>query len=112
MPIEVPAGRLGLTPMEVKIFRRYHKLAEVTVDAKGGLLDLLRGALADLDGLRGHEWRVRYVLHARSLPVVVPYPTNPLHDLCREYGLEHATVLAIGHHACASGLLSIDVAGR
>jgi 3-oxoacyl-[acyl-carrier-protein] synthase-3 len=112
VPIEEPAGRLGLTPMEVKIFRRYHKLDKVTVDPDGGLLELLRGALGDLDGLRGHERRVRYVLHARSLPVVVPYPANPLRDLCREYGLEHAATLAVGHHACASGLLTIDVAGR
>ena len=30
----------------------------------------------NLEALRGNEHRVRYVLHARSFPVVVPYPVN------------------------------------
>ncbi len=112
VPIEEPAERLGLTEMQVRIFRRYHKLAEVAQDPDGDLLDLLRGALAGLDGLRGREERVRYVLHARAFPVVVPYPMNPARDLCGEYGLGHAASFTVSHHACASGLLAIDVAGR
>jgi len=51
-------------------------------------------------------------VHARSFPVVVPYPIDPVGELCREFGLRHANVLAIGQHACASGLLAIDAAGR
>jgi 3-oxoacyl-[acyl-carrier-protein] synthase III len=112
VPIEERAARLGLTPMQAKVFRRYHKQSEVRIEPEGGLADLLRGALADLDGLRGNEQQVRYVLHARSFPVVTPYPIDPLRELCLEYGLGHAVRFAVGQHACASGLLSIDVAGR
>ncbi|SHM35266.1 3-oxoacyl-[acyl-carrier-protein] synthase III C-terminal domain-containing protein [Actinacidiphila paucisporea] len=110
--IEEVAGRLGLSGMQAKIFRRYHKLGEVALDPHGGLADLLRGALRRLDGLRGQEHRVRYVLHARTFPTVVPYPHDPVGELCEEFGLGHAAVFAVGHHACASGLLAVDAAGR
>lgn len=110
--IEEPAGRLGLTAMQVKVFRRYHGLAEVARDPDGDLLDLLRGALDRLPELRGRERQVRYVLHARSLPTVVPCPYDPVRQVCEEYGLGHAVVLSLGHHACASGLLAVDAAGR
>jgi len=112
VPIEDLADLFGLTPMQTKVFRRYHKLGTVSRDPGGTLLDLLRGALDDLDALPGNEQRVRYVIHARTFPVVTPYPLNPLRELCRERGLEHAETFAVGHHACASGLLAIDVAGR
>ncbi|MCX5215065.1 3-oxoacyl-ACP synthase [Kitasatospora sp. NBC_00240] len=111
-PIEDLAEEFGLSPMQIKIFRRYHKLGEVARDPHGTLLDLLRGAVAGLPALRGREHQVRYVLHARTLPTVVPYPHNPVQELCRELGLDRATVFAVGHHACASGLLAIDAAGR
>lgn len=112
VPIEEPAERLGLSAMQVKIFRRYHRLGEVARDPHGGLLDLLRGAVAGLDALRGREHRVRYVLHARTFPTVVPHPHSPVRELCEEIGLGHAAVFAVGHHACASGLLAVETAGR
>lgn len=112
VPIEQLAVRLELSPTQVKVFRRYHELAEIRLAPRADLLDLLLAATSKLDALRGNEHRVRYVLHARSFPVVVPYPTNPLHDLCRRLGLDHATAFAVSHHACASGLLAIDLAGR
>ena len=112
VPIEDLADRFGLTPMQIKIFRRYHKLGEVARDPDGSLLDLLRGAAAGLTELPGQEHRVRYVLHARTFPTVVPYPLDPVRELCRELGLGHATVFSVGHHACASGLLAVEAAGR
>jgi 3-oxoacyl-[acyl-carrier-protein] synthase-3 len=112
VPIEELAGPLALSPIQVRLFRRYHKLAEIRLDPEGSLLDLLLQATANLDGLAGHEQQIRYVLHARSFPVVVPYPVNPLHELCRRLGLGHALAFTVTHHACASGLLAIDVAGR
>ncbi|MFC1433740.1 3-oxoacyl-[acyl-carrier-protein] synthase III C-terminal domain-containing protein [Streptacidiphilus sp. N1-3] len=112
VPIEDLAEQFELSSMQMKIFRRYHKLGQVGRDPQGNLLDLLRGAVAGLDALRGQEHRVRYVLHARTFPTVVPYPHNPVHELCQELGLDRATVFAVGHHACASGLLAIDAAGR
>jgi len=112
MPVEDVAGQLGLTAMQVRLFRRFLGMAEIRLDQGGTLLDLLSAATARLDALRGHEHLVRYVLYARALPVVVPYPVNPVRDLCRAFGLDHAVSFTVSHHACASGLLAVDIAGR
>lgn len=112
MPIEAVAERFGLTEMQVKVFRRYHRLGEVACDPQGDLKDLLRGALSGLAGLAEAAPRVRYVLHARAFPVVAPYPHDPVREVCAEFGLGHAAFLAVGHHGCASGLLALDTAGR
>jgi 3-oxoacyl-[acyl-carrier-protein] synthase-3 len=112
VPIEDLADQLGLSPMQVKVFKRYHGLGTVCRDPGGTLLDLLLAATAALGALRGRERQVRYVLHARSMPVAVPYPLNPLHEMCRLLGLGHAITFTLTHQACATGLLAIDVAGR
>jgi 3-oxoacyl-[acyl-carrier-protein] synthase-3 len=46
------------------------------------------------------------------MPVVGPYPVNPLHEVCRALGLDHALAFTVTHQSCASGLLAIDMAGR
>jgi 3-oxoacyl-[acyl-carrier-protein] synthase III len=112
VPIEQLAGSLGLTEMQVKLFRRFHGLREVGRDPDLSLSDLLLKAAAGLDALRGQEHRVRYVLHARAMPVVAPYPVNPLHEVCRALGLEHALAFTVTQQSCASGLMAIDMAGR
>jgi 3-oxoacyl-[acyl-carrier-protein] synthase III len=111
VPVEDVAGQLGLTPMQVRLFRRYLGLAEIRLD-HGTLLDLLSAATSRLGELRGREHLVRYVLYARVMPVVAPYPVNPLRDLCRTFGLGHAVSFTVTHHACATGLLAVDIAGR
>ena len=112
VPIEDLAGSLGLTEMQVKLFRRFHGLREVGRDPDMSLSDLLMKAAAGLDALRGQEHRVRYVLYARAMPVVAPYPVNPLHEVCRALGLEHALAFTVTQQSCASGLMAIDMAGR
>jgi 3-oxoacyl-[acyl-carrier-protein] synthase-3 len=112
VPIEHLAGSLGLTEMQVKLFRRFHGLREVGRDPDMSLSDLLMKAAAGLDALRGQERRVRYVLYARAMPVVAPYPVNPLHEVCRALGLEHALAFTVTQQSCASGLMAIDMAGR
>ena len=112
IPIESLAGPLGLTDMQVKLFRRFHGLREVGRDPEASLYDLLMKAAAGLDALRGQEHRVRYVLYARTMPVVAPYPVNPLHEVCHALGLDHALAFTVTHQSCASGLLAIDMAGR
>lgn len=112
VPLAERGNELGLTRMQVRLFERYHELAEIALDPERELRDLLLAAVDNLDELRGQEHRVRYVLHARSFPVVVPYPTNPLHELCERVGLSHACAFAVTHHACATGLLALEVAGR
>ncbi len=112
VPIEAVGERIGLTPRQLKLFRRFHGLDQVRLDPDGTLLDLLTGALGALTELRGREHQVRYVLHARSMPVSTPYPANPLHELLDRFGLGHANAFAVTHHACAASLLAIDLAGR
>jgi 3-oxoacyl-[acyl-carrier-protein] synthase III len=111
-PIESLAGPLGLTDRHVKLFRRFHGLGEVGRDPEASLYGLLMKAAAGLDALRGQEQRVRYVLYARAMPVVAPYPVNPLHEVCHALGLDHALAFTVTHQSCASGLLAIDIAGR
>jgi 3-oxoacyl-[acyl-carrier-protein] synthase-3 len=112
VPIEDLAGRLDLSDRQVRVFRRFHGLNEVCREPNGTVQDLLAGAAAGLAELRGQEHRVRYVLYARAISVVVPFPMNPLHDLCRSLGLGHAIAFTVTHHACASALLAVDIAGR
>src|ERR1700720_3203785 len=112
MSVESLAGPLGLTDMQVKLFRRFHGLREVGRDPDVSLFGLLMKAAAGLDALRGQEHRVRYVLYARTMPVVAPYPVNPLHEVCRALRLDHALAFTVTHQSCASGLLAIDMAGR
>jgi 3-oxoacyl-[acyl-carrier-protein] synthase III len=112
VPVEDVASRLGMTSMQVRLFKRFLGLAEIRLDPGGSLLDLLLAAASRLEALRGREHLVRYVLHARAMPVVVPYPLNPLRELCRALGLSHAISFTLTHHACATGLLALDAAGR
>lgn len=112
IPIEDLAGELGLTRMQVRVFQRYHGLARVCRAPEPTPLGLLLAAAAGLRGLRGHEQQVRYVLYARGMPVAVPYPGNPLHDLCRALGLRRAAAFTVTQQACAASLLAVDMAGR
>jgi 3-oxoacyl-[acyl-carrier-protein] synthase III len=111
-PIEKVGERLGLTARQQTLFRRFHGLDQVLLQPDGGLTELLAAAAGALTALRGREHRVRWVLHARSMPVGVPYPVNPLHELLDRLGLAHANAFAVTHHACATSLLAVDVAGR
>jgi 3-oxoacyl-[acyl-carrier-protein] synthase-3 len=112
IPIEDMAESLGLTEMQVKLFRRFHGLKEVSRAPDASPYDLLMAAAAGLDALRGQEHRVRFVLYARAMPVAVPYPDNPLHEVCRALGLDHAVAFTVTQQSCAAGLLAIDLAGR
>jgi 3-oxoacyl-[acyl-carrier-protein] synthase III len=112
IPIEDLAEPLGLTEMQVRIFRRFHGLGTVSRDPESSVYDLLMKAATGLEALRGNEQRIRYVLYARTMPVVAPYPVNPLHEVCQALGLDHALAFTVTHQSCAGGLLAIDIAGR
>ncbi len=112
VPIEELGARFELTRMQVRLLRQYLGFDQVRFDPGHSLLELLRATVAGLDGLAGREHLVRYVVHARSMPVAVPYPLNPLHELCAELGLGHACAFTVSQQACATSLVAIDVAGR
>jgi 3-oxoacyl-[acyl-carrier-protein] synthase-3 len=110
--IDQLGDELDLSAAELKVFRRYHGLVEICREPGGTHTDLLLAAAGKLDALRGSEERVRYVIQARTMPIVAPYPVNPLHEVRDTLGLGHATAFAVTHHACASGLLAVDLAGK
>lgn len=112
VPIEELGARLGVDSAQVRVFRRFYGLAEARYEPDGSLTDLLLAAAGKLSALRGQEGRVRYVLQARTLQNVAPYPVNPLHEVREALGLRHAQAFAVTQHACASGLLAVDLAGR
>ncbi|MFD7641858.1 3-oxoacyl-[acyl-carrier-protein] synthase III C-terminal domain-containing protein [Kitasatospora sp. NPDC059795] len=111
-PIEDVGARIGLTPRQLRLFRRFHGLDQVRLDPDGTLLDLLDAAVRALPELRGNEHRIRYLLHARNTPVAAPYPINPLHQLQERFGLTRADAFTVTQQACAASLLAVDLAGR
>jgi 3-oxoacyl-[acyl-carrier-protein] synthase III len=94
------------------VYEHYYGFARVHRDQQAGLADLLLGAARRLDAPAGRLRRVRYLLHARTMLVAVPYPMNPLHEVRRNLGLDGAVAFTVTDHACASGLLAINLAGR
>jgi 3-oxoacyl-[acyl-carrier-protein] synthase III len=111
--LEELAGELDLSPSQVEVLRRIRGLSQVCRRGDGELpVDLLTAAVEGMAELRGREHRVRYVLYARGVPVTTPYPVNPVHELCRRTGLGHASAFTVTHHACATSLLAVDLAGR
>ena len=59
------------------------------------------GAARGLSTLPANESRIRYVLYARTVPVSLPHPLNPLPELCELLNLRAATAFAVSHHGCA-----------
>jgi 3-oxoacyl-[acyl-carrier-protein] synthase-3 len=113
VPIEDLAGPLGISGPELRVLHRFHGLSEVRRQGDGGRpLDLLVAAVKALPELSGRERLVRYVLYARGVPVATPYPVNPVHELCQFLGLDKAIACTVTHHACATSLLAVDIAGR
>jgi 3-oxoacyl-[acyl-carrier-protein] synthase III len=106
------AEPLGLTPRQAQLFRRFHGLDRIAIAPGAGPVEQITAAANALDGLRGRENCVRYLLYARGTPTAVPYPMSPPEELRRALGLHRAVAFTVTHHACATGLLALDIAGR
>ncbi|RSN29164.1 3-oxoacyl-ACP synthase [Amycolatopsis sp. WAC 04169] len=106
--LEDIAEVLGLTARELKRYRRFMGLDRVRWDPAARQSDLLVSAARLLPDLSN----VRYVIHARTIEPTGPYSVNALHVATRELGLGHVPAFGLSQHACASGLLGIDLAGR
>ncbi|MCA2211345.1 3-oxoacyl-[acyl-carrier-protein] synthase III C-terminal domain-containing protein [Jidongwangia harbinensis] len=111
-PIGDLTGPGGLGPTDVRVFQRYFGLREVARDPDGGLTHLLRAAADGLTGLRGREDRIRYLIHARTVESAQPYPVCAVEEVRDGLGLDGAMAFTVTQHACASGLLAVDLAGR
>lgn len=112
VPIASLTEKLGLRDRDIQLFQRFYGLSEVCREPESTLTDLLIAAVGKLTELAGAEERVTYVLYARGNGATVPYPLNPVHDVCAEFGLTNAAAFTVTNHACANGLLAIDLAGR
>jgi 3-oxoacyl-[acyl-carrier-protein] synthase-3 len=111
--LEELLGDWAIPASTVETLRRSYGYSEVRRQKPGEtLLDLLVHAARGLSTLAGNESRIRYVLYARTVPVSLPHPLNPLPELCELLDLRAATAFSVGHHGCAAGLLAVDVAGR
>ncbi|HEX9334354.1 MAG TPA: ketoacyl-ACP synthase III family protein [Pseudonocardiaceae bacterium] len=112
VPIEAICGPDGLPETQAKVFRRFYGLDTVRWDPEAGLAEILLQAVRKLAALRGREHLVRHVIAARTLQAVAPEPINVVRQVCEQAGLSHANAFALTQHACASGLLAVDLAGR
>ncbi|RFU82524.1 3-oxoacyl-ACP synthase [Streptomyces triticagri] len=111
VPLASLQAQIGLSDVQLRRYERFYGLADVCRDEGATETDLLRRAVGKLAELPGQEHRVRYVLQARTMPSPLPYPLTSLGPLRQELGLEHARSFVVSHHACASGLLAVDMAG-
>lgn len=112
VPVGAYLRKYGLNEARIRVHERYFGFSEIRLDSRGGLYDMLVGAAGGLAGLAEQKERIRYVIHARTMPVVAPYPANPLQDACRALGLDPSSAFSLTQHACASSLLAVDLAGR
>lgn len=103
---------IGLTPVDVRVYQKFYGLRQILLDPTAHLSDLLIAAAKGLDSLSDVAHRIRYLLHARTVQPTGPYSVNPLLDVRRTLNLEHAVAFGVSQHACASGLLAVDLAGR
>nr|MDT0656945.1 3-oxoacyl-[acyl-carrier-protein] synthase III C-terminal domain-containing protein [Micromonospora sp. DSM 115978] len=112
VPVDGYLRRYGLTEARIEVHRRYFGYEEIRHDPDSGLADQLLAAAGGLRGLAGNRHRIRYVLHARTIPICAPHPVNPLRTVLAALSLDHATGFSVTQHACASGLLAVHLAGR
>jgi 3-oxoacyl-[acyl-carrier-protein] synthase-3 len=112
VPIEAAMDPVMLPAAQARLLRRFYGLDQVCWDPDADLAGILLSAARGLTMLRGREHLVRYVIAARTLHAVVPPHVNVLREVCGQLGLTHAIAFAVTQHACASGLLAVDLAGR
>jgi 3-oxoacyl-[acyl-carrier-protein] synthase III len=112
VPLEALSQRLGLTPLQTRVFRRLHGLDRIAMADNENWSDLLLAAAAGLDGLRSAAARVRYVIAGRTIAFAIPRNQRPLADVCDKLGLSNAVSFSVTELACASGLFALDLAGQ
>ena len=97
---------------EIRTHEQLFGFHAVPIDRNASLADHLVSAVLALPKFASRRLRIRYVIHARTWPVVAPHPVNPLLEACRRLSLGHAEAFSLTQHSCATGLLAIDVAGQ
>lgn len=101
---------LDLSDRQVRFLRRYYGLEEICRTSESEV-DLLLAAAGGLEPFGAPRERIRYVVQAKTVPISVPYPISPVAEVRAKLGLDHATAFTLTEHACASGLLAVDLCG-
>ncbi len=104
--------RGGVPEARIKLYERYFGFSRIRVSEDADAVGQLLGAARRLTGLKGSEHRVRHVLQGRTMPVDAPYPDSTVHEVRDALGLHGAHAFCVTQHACASGLLAVELAGR
>src|SRR5947208_10335498 len=112
LPVRKYLESYGFPDDEVELHRRYFGFEEVRSDPAETWCEQAVRAVSGLPGTGGWQRRTRYLIQARTMPVATVPPRNPLHELRQAVGLPHATAFCVTQHACASGLLAVDLAGK
>jgi 3-oxoacyl-[acyl-carrier-protein] synthase-3 len=102
----------GLDRRLMWTIERFYGLREVRRAPDTDVRALMTAAVGALARLRGNEHRVRYVLLGRTMSTANRASEHPLEAVCAELGLTRAVAFTLTQHACATGLLAVDVAGR
>jgi 3-oxoacyl-[acyl-carrier-protein] synthase III len=102
----------GMSKSRILMHERFFGFSTIPLDPDAGLADHLVHAVRALPDFESYRPRIRYVIQARTMPVVAPHPVNPLRDVCARLELSQAHAFCLTQHACASGLLAVEVAGR
>jgi 3-oxoacyl-[acyl-carrier-protein] synthase III len=110
VPVASLRSELRLTDLQVRKLRKFYGLVDVCRSPESET-DSLVAAASKLASLAGAEDRVRYVVRAKTMAISQVYPQSPLRDACDALGLNHATSFTVTDHACASGLLAVDLCG-
>lgn len=105
-------ARYGMSESRARAHEWGFGFSAIPVDPAASLADHLVGAVRALGEFEAVRPRIRYLIQVRTMPVVAPYPVNPLREVCQRLDLTEVTAFCLTQHACASGLLAVDLAGR
>jgi 3-oxoacyl-[acyl-carrier-protein] synthase-3 len=111
-PLGEVAEELHLSAAETRIYEKFYGLRDYRVDRAATAADLMIRAAQALPTLGRAAHRVRYVLHAKTVPPSGSHADPPVQAVLTALGLIRAVSFAVSQHACASGLLALDLAGR
>jgi 3-oxoacyl-[acyl-carrier-protein] synthase-3 len=110
--VEELGSQLGIKKTWVRLYERVYGFKWLPYEPRSTAVDLMLASTLGLAQLRGREKDVRYVIQARTIEVVAPYPLMQVQEVARALSLDHAVAFAVTQHSCASGLLSVSLAGQ
>jgi 3-oxoacyl-[acyl-carrier-protein] synthase III len=110
--VEELGPQLGVNETWVRLYQRLYGFKWLRYEPGATATDLMLASTLGLSRLRGREQDVRYVIHARTIELVAPYPLMQVQDVARALSLDQAVAFAVTQHSCASGLLAVSLAGR